>query len=360
MPIRIILGLGLTVVGFAIAARRFHWLSRLIRAGQARPLPHAGPDHPQGRGRGRRGCRAAQAPPVDGAGARPLLHDVGLHHPVCSRSSRPTATSSTSTSTYRASAPWAWLGFVEDFFACAVLVALVTFSIIRLIQAPSRLERKSRFYGSHTGAAWLVLLMIAGVIITLLLYRGAQVNTNPTQFPYGNWAFASHAVASWLHPLGSGRQRRARHRLPHSQHRHHLGLHRLHRLLEAPAHLHGSHQRRLLPPSPRPGRPRQHPRHGHGERRRGHRVRRGRGRPLHLEADARLRHLYRVRTLPVASARPGTPTSRCRPSCSSWTCATTCSPWPARSSARKASRPRSSRTSSTPTCCGRARPAAPA
>ena len=27
-----------------------------------------------------------------------------------------------------------WLGFVEDFFACAVLVALVTFSIIRLIQ----------------------------------------------------------------------------------------------------------------------------------------------------------------------------------------------------------------------------------
>ena len=46
--------------------------------------------------------------------------------------------------------------------------------------------------------------MIAGVIITLLIYRGAQVNTNPTQFPYDNWAFASHAVASWLHPLGSG------------------------------------------------------------------------------------------------------------------------------------------------------------
>ncbi len=46
--------------------------------------------------------------------------------------------------------------------------------------------------------------MIGGVIVTLLLYRGAQVNTVPTQFPYDNWAFASHAVASWLHPLGSG------------------------------------------------------------------------------------------------------------------------------------------------------------
>ena len=46
--------------------------------------------------------------------------------------------------------------------------------------------------------------MIAGVMITLLLYRGAQVNTDPTQFPYGWGAFASHAVAKLLHPLGAG------------------------------------------------------------------------------------------------------------------------------------------------------------
>ena len=44
-------------------------------------------------------------------------------------------------------------------------------------------ERKSRFYGSHTAAAWARLAMIFGVIATLLLYRGAQVDTG--DFPYG-------------------------------------------------------------------------------------------------------------------------------------------------------------------------------
>ncbi len=203
MPIRIILGLGVTVVGFGIAARRFHWLSRLIRAGKPDPSRTRGPIH-----------RKAEAEVVEVAGQRKLLQwtipgtahfftmwgftillltiieaygdlfDTDFHIPYFGT--------------------MGWLGFVEDFFACAVLLALITFTIIRIIQNPHRLERKSRFYGSHTGAAWLTLAMIAGVIITLLLYRGAQVNTNPSQFPYDNWAFASHAVAAWLHPLGSG------------------------------------------------------------------------------------------------------------------------------------------------------------
>ena len=34
MPLRIALGLGITVVMFAIAGRRFFWLFRLISAGQ--------------------------------------------------------------------------------------------------------------------------------------------------------------------------------------------------------------------------------------------------------------------------------------------------------------------------------------
>jgi Fe-S oxidoreductase len=81
---------------------------------------------------------------------------------------------------------------------------LVVFTIIRIKNAPSRKERASRFFGSHLGAAWLVLFLISMVIITLLLYRGAQVNTG--HFPYGDskWAFASHVVAIWLHPLGVG------------------------------------------------------------------------------------------------------------------------------------------------------------
>jgi len=96
------------------------------------------------------------------------------------------------------------VGFIEDFFIVAVLVALAVFAVIRLQQAPARRQRHSRFYGSHTGAAWAVLGMIALVMITLLLYRAAQVNTNPTQFPYNDWAFASHLVANALAPLGAG------------------------------------------------------------------------------------------------------------------------------------------------------------
>ena len=94
------------------------------------------------------------------------------------------------------------LGFLEDFFAVAVLLALSTFTIIRITQNPARKERKSRFYGSHTGAAWLTLLMIFGVIATLLLYRGAQVDTG--DFPYGKswWPFASRAIGAAFSGFG--------------------------------------------------------------------------------------------------------------------------------------------------------------
>ena len=87
------------------------------------------------------------------------------------------------------------IGFLEDFFAVAVLLALCVFTIIRIKNAPSRKERNSRFYGSHTGAAWLVLVGIGLIMITLLVYRAAQVNTG--DFPYnGNrWAFASHILS---------------------------------------------------------------------------------------------------------------------------------------------------------------------
>jgi Fe-S oxidoreductase len=95
------------------------------------------------------------------------------------------------------------VGFIEDFFIVAVLVALVVFSIIRIRNAPSRLERQSRFYGSHTGAAWITLGLIASVMLTLLMYRAAQTNVDH-DFPYTHWAFASHAIGHLLHPLGAG------------------------------------------------------------------------------------------------------------------------------------------------------------
>ena len=86
------------------------------------------------------------------------------------------------------------LGFIEDFFAVGVLVGIITFSVIRLVQSPEREKRKSRFFGSHTTAAWITLGLIFLVIATLLLYRGAQVDTG--DFPYGKswWPFASRLI----------------------------------------------------------------------------------------------------------------------------------------------------------------------
>ena len=97
---------------------------------------------------------------------------------------------------------WAFIGFIEDLFAVGVLAGIITFTVIRIRSNPHKEGRKSRFFGSHTRAAWVVLGMIFLVIATLLLYRGAQINTGV--FPYAHGAFASQIVGHWLHPLGTG------------------------------------------------------------------------------------------------------------------------------------------------------------
>src|SRR6202000_578112 len=100
---------------------------------------------------------------------------------------------------------WAALGFIEDLFAVGVLAGIITFTIIRIRSNPHKEGRASRFFGSHTRAAWIVLAMIAMVIVTLLIYRGAQENTGV--FPYehdGAWPFASWLAGKALHPLGYG------------------------------------------------------------------------------------------------------------------------------------------------------------
>jgi Fe-S oxidoreductase len=95
---------------------------------------------------------------------------------------------------------WPALGFAEDLLALATLAAVLVFAGIRLRHSPRREGRRSRFFGSHLDAAWLVLFMIFNVVWSLLLYRGAQINTG--HFPYASGAFASEAVAGWLRPLG--------------------------------------------------------------------------------------------------------------------------------------------------------------
>lgn len=100
------------------------------------------------------------------------------------------------------------VGFLEDLFSVLVVVGIVMFAVIRIRKNPETLGRDSRFFGSHTGAAWLVLFMIFNVIWTLLLYRAAQYNVSidkgTNNFPFMNGgAFASETVAGWLHPLGT-------------------------------------------------------------------------------------------------------------------------------------------------------------
>lgn len=95
---------------------------------------------------------------------------------------------------------WDALGFLQDFFATAVFLGITTFAIIRILRNPREIGRSSRFYGSHNGGAWLVLLMIFNVIWTYVLVRGSAVNNGT--LPYGNGAFLSQLFGAILRPLG--------------------------------------------------------------------------------------------------------------------------------------------------------------
>jgi Fe-S oxidoreductase len=97
---------------------------------------------------------------------------------------------------------WPVVGFLEDLFGVLVLVGIIMFAILRLKNNPATHGRDSRFFGSHTKGAWLILFMIFNVVWTLFLYRGAQINTGV--FPFKSGAFASEWTASLLAPLGEG------------------------------------------------------------------------------------------------------------------------------------------------------------
>jgi Fe-S oxidoreductase len=92
------------------------------------------------------------------------------------------------------------LGFLQDFIAVMCLLGLFAFWQIRLKNSPARLERRSRFFGSHLGGAYLVLFMIFNVIWTLFLFRGAVAAHEKAigEEGYGRWAFVSHALGQVL------------------------------------------------------------------------------------------------------------------------------------------------------------------
>jgi len=204
VAVRMTVGLVLTVVAFVIAGRRGWWLKRLAFSGQPAPervatvRAHPGTDV---------GIETSEV-----LGQRKLLKWTvpGTAHFLTFWGF--TILLLTIIESYGDlfdrdfSLPWighwAFVGFLEDLVAVAVLAGIITFAVIRLRNDPHREGRRSRFYGSHTGAAWLVLGMIFLVVATLLLYRGAQINTGV--FPYPHAAFASQIVGHWLAPLGYG------------------------------------------------------------------------------------------------------------------------------------------------------------
>jgi len=193
VALRLVLGLGMTAVALAVAGRRVWWLSRLVRVGQPAPgrLDGAGSRlwAEVAEVLGQRKLLAWTVPGiahfltfwgflvlgatiVEAWGA---LFDPDFALPLIGRT--------------------AWLAFLEDFFAVAVLVGIGMFAALRTREAPARQHRASRFYGSHNRAAWLILGMITTVIVTLLVYRGAQVNTGVFPFGETRWAFASYGSA---------------------------------------------------------------------------------------------------------------------------------------------------------------------
>ncbi|HEY6788063.1 MAG TPA: (Fe-S)-binding protein [Trebonia sp.] len=207
MILRIVIGLVLTVAAFAIAGRRLWWLRRLAFSGQ--PAPE----------------RVEYAKANVGTELKTQFTEV-LGQRKLLKWTVPGAAHAltfwgflvlflTIIEAYGAlfqrtfSIPWighwAFIGFIEDLVAVGVLAGIATFTVIRLRSDPHREGRGSRFFGSHTRAAWVVLGMIFLVIVTLLVYRGAQENTGV--FPYENdgaWPFASWLVGKALHPLGYG------------------------------------------------------------------------------------------------------------------------------------------------------------
>ncbi len=204
MVVRMTVGLVLTAVALAIAGRRLWWLKRLAFTGQPAPERVAAVrEHPG---------RDAEVQATEVIGQRKLLqwsvpgaaHAATFWGFIVLLLTIIEAYGALFSRTFAIPGigHWAVIGFIEDLFAVGVLAGIITFTVIRIRNNPHKEGRKSRFFGSHTGAAWVVLGMIFLVIATLLLYRGAQINTGV--FPYAHGAFASEIVGHWLAPLGYG------------------------------------------------------------------------------------------------------------------------------------------------------------
>jgi Fe-S oxidoreductase len=89
---------------------------------------------------------------------------------------------------------WGPLGALQDFFVVAVLVSIGVAFVIRKIQRPGR------FRGSHLKEADYILFAISGIMITILLTRGAEISL--AHFPYDTrWTPISDFVSNLFQNL---------------------------------------------------------------------------------------------------------------------------------------------------------------
>ena len=201
MLVRLVVGLTIAVVALALAGRRVLFLVKLVSTGQ--PSPGRLDDWPKrlvaqfvevfGQVRLLKwnvpglahffvfwGFLILTFTIIEAVGA---LFDVNFHIPLIGKNPL--------------------FGAMEDFFGVMVLAGILAFAVIRLRSKPEAIGRDSRFYGSHTRAAWVILGMITLVIVTMFGIRAAQLNTgvSPWQDTPGA-IFVSNLLAQVLEPLG--------------------------------------------------------------------------------------------------------------------------------------------------------------
>ena len=197
MVVRLIIGLAMTVAAVAVSGRRAYWIYTLIRSGQ--------PDNARADGLGQR----VRAQVVEVFGQTKLLKwsVPGLAHLFTFYAFVILIT--VYLEAYGALfvpdfaipliGTWPVLGFLQDTIAVLAMISLGVFAVIRVRNAPERKARASRFYGSHTGGAWLILFMIFNVLWTMFLFRGAA--SAPGYLPYESGAWASIGIGTLFEGL---------------------------------------------------------------------------------------------------------------------------------------------------------------
>jgi Fe-S oxidoreductase len=89
--------------------------------------------------------------------------------------------------------PWlgrqGWFALLVDVFCVLVLAGVVTAFLIRKVQRPARFE------GSHMGEADLILVLIAGIVTTLLLWHATLIALGLNEWGAG-WSPVSNALSN--------------------------------------------------------------------------------------------------------------------------------------------------------------------